>query len=209
MGNIDESDNSSFGFLRAHDDLFQKQIITSGSKDYLTPVEGSTCEFTLENLIDENNCAFPSSPLQVGFHNSFPSYLLSRALQTMTLNEKSRFSAQYGREWISFEVWLLSFEEKPEVYTWTKEHKLDMCHSLKKLGGDLFKKNDYLWSFHNYQRSLVFLSFTKDSDDEMMDLKAQLISNIALCQSNLKPSCSEKPIANLTLVLQMGKLDEY
>ena len=210
---VENSDSDKFqGFIRAHDDLFQKQVVTPGLSPYVTPVDNSECVFTCTVAdIGENMTpiVFPKSPIRIGFHTSFPSYVISRALQTMTLNEKSKYKIQIDGNVIAFDLVLLDFEEKDEVYKWGREERLDVCYKLKSLATELFKKSEFFWAHHNYHRSLIFLALSDEKDGSLIETKAQLISNIALCQSNLNTKDVEKPIQNLSRVLEIGEIFSY
>lgn len=193
--------DAASGFVRAHDDLFQKQIISPGTTLYATPVDSCTCEFTLTKIENVDGIVFPASPVTIGIHDSFPSYIVSRTLQSMTLNEKSKFMFQYEGRVSSFELLLTNFDDKDEMYTWDQNSKLDMCYKLKAVGTELFKKQNNFWAWHNYNRALMFLTFADKRDESLQETKVQLISNIALCQAKLGDGNVEKSIENLSKVI--------
>ena len=192
-------------FIRAHDDLFQKQLVIAGRDLYVTPVEGSVCEYELELVqapgsISKSN--FPESPLKLGFHPNLLTYFVSRALQSMNASEKAKFSFQYESELLLIELHLISFDEKNDIFEWTNEDKLHFSVALKNYGNELYKEKNFVWAFHHYHRSLLFFSSASDDvDEKVKDLKSQLIMNIALCQSSVRADELSKPIANLSLVL--------
>ena len=162
-------------FIRAHDDLFQKQLVSVGRELYVTPVENASCEFELEPIQRPDNVSkssFPTSPLKLGFHRDSLTYFVSRALQSMNVSEKARFSFQYESKLLLIELHLISFDLKEDVFQWPKEDRLSFCMALKNFGNDLFKEKNFMWAFHHYHRSLLFYtSASDDVDEKLKDLK--------------------------------------
>ena len=193
-------------FIRAHDDLFQKQLISEGGDLYVTPVESCSCEFEFELIQGPENVFksnFPQSPLILGFHPNLLTYFISRALQSMNISEKARFSFQYESELLTVDIRLISFDKKDDLYLWPTEEKQNFCIALKNFGNELFKEKRFVWAFHHYQRALLFFSCSSDDvQDKVKDLKSQLVMNIALCQSSIRGDELSKPILNLSLVLR-------
>ena len=184
----------------------------------------ATVELTGRYSINLDNVPVPIQQLTLtlGEANDEGTYQLERFIATMRTGERSEFTgvfslpgppvvvqSELGESPIAlkYTIQLVSFQRAKDSWKLGFEEKLSIANHHKSIGNERFREGQYCAAARRYSKALKYIisinpNCVSDGEIEMVyDLKKSCLSNLAVCQLNLK--LYDYVVKNCSKVLSM------
>ena len=173
----------------------EKKIIKKG-KQGKRPFLTWNCriEIILNETYDNDNFKTGVIDIVIGYGCNSYDRLIERCVETMHLDEESLFvikSVDNVND-LKVTIILISYLEKPYIFEWTDEEKINESNHLKNKGAQLFKDNNIeeaFYKFSNALKLLLTLDAVLEYDEPGPDINNLIIAlynNLARCQLHFK-----------------------
>lgn len=170
-----------------------KSVLRSG-KFGRRPVLTSTChvEIEIKNYDSNKNYSRGKTCITIGDSWTRFDRFLERCLQTMHAEEESQFVYSDDGKEIEIVITLISFEEKPYLFQWSEDEKLNLATLYKDKGVALFKEKKIEEAFYKFSTAFKFFITMEtvleydEFEENINILGVALYNNLATCQLHYK-----------------------